>query len=251
MLLNQQLFRTDGTQVALYPLAYMKITQGVNAGYSHRGRLTIDDAGKDGGIDNVYAPFDCKVVWKQTTGDKTGVLIQSLNEVWVAKGIKSYVVMILWHDNDTKDLYVGRVIKQGEIFYQEGTAGQATGNHIHYGCSFTRYTGGYPLVKNPFGNWEIKNEVHPADVFFINDTVLLRDAGYDWKIFKEVVITPPPAQNLQVGDKVKITGTHYSTGQPIPPSVKLRTHTIAAMTSKKSRLKEINSWVNNTDLKEV
>lgn len=267
---NQNLFRADGTQVALYPMKFMKITQGMNQGISHRGRLTLDDAGKDSGIDNVYAPFDCKVVWKQKTGDVTGIVIQSLKEVWIAKGIKSFVQMVLWHDNDTKDLDVGKIIKQGEVFYQEGTAGFATGNHLHYGCSLSRYTGGYPLVKNEFGNYEIKKEVSPIDVFFINDTEILKSGGYDWREYTQETVHIPVMQVEQVAldaaknevifpitenSRVKITGTHYATGQLIPASRKLKTYTVSKLApgakGTKALLKEIVSWVYVKDLVKV
>ena len=177
-------------QVSVYPAEVMNITQGMNDGFSHRGRLTIDDAGKDTGIDNFYAPFDLVIKWKQIIGDKTGVLACSSNKVQTPKGLQ-YVNIILWHDNDTSDLWVGKYIQQGEAFYQEGTAGFATGNHVHFGTSFGLYTNGYPMIKNSSGNWEIKNEVSPVEVFYVNDTIIKNGKGYSWQTIElnnEIVV---------------------------------------------------------------
>lgn len=65
------------------------------------------------------------------------------------------------------------------------------------------------------------------------------------------IVPPPvvtPVTTLKVGDIVRITGTNYSTGQVIPDSVKLRTHTIMQVATTKVLLKEIYSWVNITDV---
>lgn len=59
---------------------------------------------------------------------------------------------------------------------------------------------------------------------------------------------PKPSGAIDVGSKVKITGTHYSTGQAIPSSVKAQTHTVMEMGRGKALLKEIYSWVNLGDL---
>lgn len=52
-----------------------------------------------------------------------------------------------------------------------------------------------------------------------------------------------PVCDIRAGDRVKIIGKTYATGQRIPSWVKLRTHTVARLDSKRALLKEINSWV--------
>ena len=208
-------YKADGTQLCVYPLAVMNITQGMFAGYSHAGRATIDDAGNDRGIDDVFAPFDAVVSWKQTTGDVTGILISSRKPVWVPKngGMLTLVNIILWHDNDTKNLLKTKTISQGEIFYQEGTAGRATGNHIHMGVSFGPYDGNYPLVLNSNKNWEIKNEEKVYDAFWVNDTVIKDGEGYPWKTYAEVVqeqiIVTPVSPDFKVNETVYWQGSLY------------------------------------------
>lgn len=66
-----------------------------------------------------------------------------------------------------------------------------------------------------------------------------------------VVPKPTPVATINIGSRVKITGTHYATSQKIPWWVKLKTHTVAEIMGSKVLLKEINSWVNKTDLKRV
>lgn len=58
-----------------------------------------------------------------------------------------------------------------------------------------------------------------------------------------------PVCNIRAGDRVKIIGKTYATGQRIPSWVKLRTHTVARLDSKRALLKEINSWVLISDLR--
>lgn len=58
-----------------------------------------------------------------------------------------------------------------------------------------------------------------------------------------------PVCDIRAGDRVKIIGKNYATGQRIPSWVKLRTHTVAKVEPSRALLKEINSWVRLSDLK--
>ena len=66
---------------------------------------------------------------------------------------------------------------------------------------------------------------------------------------KNTVHTDSSAGGIHCGDTVKIIGKTYATGQRIPSWVKLRTHTVARLDSKRALLKEINSWVLISDLR--
>lgn len=55
--------------------------------------------------------------------------------------------------------------------------------------------------------------------------------------------------DFNVGDKVKIMGSYYATGQKIPLWVKLRTHTVGRLNGSRILLKEIVSWVYDKDIK--
>lgn len=238
-------------------MKYVNITQVPNGGYSHKGRLAVDNAGKDAGIDDVFAPYDCKIVWKDTGSAKTGILIENTGEVLCADGIKrgpQQIQLMLWHDNDISDLYVGKEIKQDVVFYQEGTAGKASGNHLHFNVGLFDYTSGYPMIKNSDGNWEVKNEVDPTKIFFTDDSnIVIKTMGMNWvkydgTKFAENLSTVPDAA-LKIGDKVKIIGTNYATGQKVPASIRTRVHTIDKIDGGKVLLKEIKSWVYVKDIK--
>ncbi|HJI69665.1 MAG TPA: hypothetical protein OIM14_05180 [Oscillospiraceae bacterium] len=60
--------------------------------------------------------------------------------------------------------------------------------------------------------------------------------------------TSKPTSGVKVGDKVRITGTNYATGQHIPAWVKLRKYTVSKVQDGKALLKEISSWVHTKDI---
>ena len=57
-----------------------------------------------------------------------------------------------------------------------------------------------------------------------------------------------PVRAFSVGDKVKVIGSNYATGQAIPEWVKSNIYTIQELTNTEALLKEIESWVYLTDL---
>lgn len=56
---------------------------------------------------------------------------------------------------------------------------------------------------------------------------------------------------IKVGDKVKITGKKYATGQTVPNWVKQQTYTVKSVSAGKALLGEITSWVYLKDLELV
>ena len=50
-----------GTQLAVFPMDMINITQGENGPFSHRGSLAMDFVGTHNSYP-YYAPFDCKCV---------------------------------------------------------------------------------------------------------------------------------------------------------------------------------------------
>jgi LysM repeat protein len=166
---------------ALFPMKYLNISQGINGSYSHKGTMKIDITGSGTGIDNAYAPYT-GVIKKIDTKDANQVWFESLNPVKYADGTEDYMTIIFAHDNDVSNLYVGKVINQGDIFYQEGTAGNATGNHIQLDVGKGKYVdnGWY---QNDVGQWVIYNEIDPTKALWVkNDTVIINNGGYTWKV---------------------------------------------------------------------
>ena len=268
MLRNKQYYDVEGTQLAEYFMEIMNITQTVNGSFSHKGTKNMDEAGKDTGIDPAFAGYDGVISWKQTTGDMTGILFSSNKPIKTSKLGKQFVNILYWHDNDTSDLYKGKKFTQGQKIYDEGAAGRATGNHIHFGVSIGEYKGGYPLVKNEFGNWELPNEVNPWDVFFVDDTIIKNGGGAPWIKYEpsvkpkeevESVTAPvaapevPKTEVINVGDRVKVLATNYTNGLVVPKFVHKNTYTIKEKSrdGKKVLISGINSWVFVKDVRKA
>lgn len=169
-------------QSIYFPMKYLNITQGVGVG-THVGSNAIDSAGKDGGIDDVYAPYDAVV--KKVWNNGNSVWLESIEPVQFADGSVDFATSFYTHDNSISDVSVGRRLKQGETFYQEGTAGDAKGNHVHMEIAKGKFQGsGWYL--NPYGYWVLYNSVRPESAFFLKkDTIVINGYGYNWKVIKE------------------------------------------------------------------
>lgn len=78
----------------------------------------------------------------------------------------------------------------------------------------------------------------------------LTSAGYNYSEVQNLVNDLLGVNKvIKVGDRVKITGTYYATGQKIPFWVKLKTYTVDNISGDRARIKEIWSWVYLKDLK--
>ena len=217
---NQKMVDRHGVEVALLPMEHWRVTQDVGGSRSHLGAYAIDVGGKiwgGKGREAVYAPFKCKVVYKTTKYN--AVVFQSVEPVKQPFGV-SHVFMGLLHDDDISDLCVGKVFEQGDLIYQEGTAGSRgqTGvyaSHLHLSVARGTYLSGNPFFKNSTGGYDMKFAVDPRTVFFANDTIMLNPGIAPWKLFVEL-------NKPVVGDTVfiKPTATKWATGQVISPAVK-------------------------------
>lgn len=169
-------------QKILFPMKFLNITTGVNM-LSHIGTLAIDNAGENTSIDNVIAPFTGIIKRKWPNGNT--VWLESVEPVEFADGTVDYAVFEVTHDNNINDLYVGQRIEQGQIFYQEGTAGNANGNHVHMELGKGRFSG-TGWYQNPQGVWTVNNGYAPWNAYFLPaDTVIKQSLGYAWKWLPE------------------------------------------------------------------
>lgn len=167
----------------LFPVKIMNITQGMNAGYSHKGTKAIDCGWVNENNKKLYAPFTGKIAQIKT--DSNAVWFQSKDKVLFADGTVDYATVRTIHDNDVSDLYVGKEIKQGEYYYKMGNKGNATGVHVHIEISKGHVTGYAP--KNAYGNWEMPNTINVYDGFCLADDTVVQDGeGYTWKRAKDV-----------------------------------------------------------------
>lgn len=176
----------------LYPSSYMRITQGYMTG-SHKDSYAIDEGSKDTGISDIKAPFT-GVIKKIYTADANEVWLESSDKVEYPDGTIDYMTILFAHDNDVSNLFIGKTINRGEVFYQEGTKGNASGNHCHIECGRGKFTG-TGWHKNSNGNWSINNGKKPEECFWIDDSIkVLNSNGYNFKkIESKPAPTPTPA----------------------------------------------------------
>lgn len=69
-----------------------------------------------------------------------------------------------------------------------------------------------------------------------------------WITYGKMPLSVKTPAKVNVGDRVKITGTNYATGQRVPAWVKLRKYTVSKLQDGKALLKEISSWVYIKDI---
>lgn len=181
----------------------LKITQGMNGAYSHKGDLAIDmgavckelRAPFTGTIKRIYT--NCNAVW-----------LESNDKVKYADGTEDYMTVMTLHDSDVSNLKVGKVIKQNEVYYQPGTKGKVTGPHIHIAVGKGKFTGN-GWYKNDYGNWCINNQYNIVKGLFLYDKVKIEDAMYDWTMTNDFS-TDDTDLKYKIGDSVEIDGVYVS-----------------------------------------
>lgn len=157
---------------------YLNVSQRGGGEFSHRGDYAIDLAGKDGGIDSLKAPFTGII--KRIYTNANAVWLESIDKVKYADGTVDYMTVLTIHDNDVSNLKVGDVVTQGTVYYDEGTRGNATGNHIHLAVGKGKFTGN-GWYKNEYGSWCINNQIEVYKGLFLLDTInVINNGGYNW-----------------------------------------------------------------------
>lgn len=178
---------------AYFPMDYYRLTQGYGTkSSSHKSILALDIAGKDSGKDKIYAPFTgiIKKIYNKK-GVAITVWFESKDKVLCANGEQTYLTCLFAHEENINHLYVGKEIKQGEPFLEEGKSGLATGNHIHLELSNKKFskTGWF---KNKSGDWQINNPVKPEEYLFLkSDQIILNEIyqGKKYSFKKDKVFT--------------------------------------------------------------
>lgn len=170
-------------QKPYFPMGVLRITQGENSNYSHKGSLAMDFGGKDTGKDKVYAPCDMRVV-RVRTDSSHETYTESLEPVLYADGTKDYISFTFMHDDYLNpNLRVGAVIKQGDYFFDEGGFGgsrpNSFGAHLHLEVS--RGKSPAKQVKNAYGTWVTPNQYPIYKALWIKqNTTVLNSGGYPW-----------------------------------------------------------------------
>lgn len=155
----------------IFPMKTINITQRENGGYSHKNLQAWDIAGLDSGKESAFAPCTVKVLSilpYATTGFANTVFFGSCDakgnmcEVRLGNKKESALTFSLAHSDDISDIKVGKIYRSGEAFYTEGTAGNATGNHIHLEVAEGWQT---KKQKRSDGIWETENIIPVNGVF--------------------------------------------------------------------------------------
>lgn len=158
----------------------INVTQLPGGSLSHKNKA-MDLAGMDGGIDYYYAMgrWKCAGTWGTahtyfySPVDQNG----DFTRIHCADGVDRYITLALTHSTLTYVRpVIGKIYENGPM-YEEGTAGNATGNHIHVevaeGIQKTktrnRSLGYYIFRSKRFYYFTMQNELDPTRVFFIND----------------------------------------------------------------------------------
>lgn len=136
----------------------------------------LDLAGSNSGIDPYYnfeedTCFYCSGMFGNRSTGNTRFFVSCdelgrQKKVLCADGKERVVTLALTHSGRDFQLY--KVYKPNEILYQEGTAGYATGNHIH-----VEVAEGYQKTKykdTKLGVWRMPAEFDPRKAFFIDDS---------------------------------------------------------------------------------
>lgn len=154
-------------EFCIFPMQCINITQRANSPFSHKNLQALDIAGKDSGIESVYAPCTVKALAKWGTSNT--VIFGSCDErgkataVITENGDKRIVSFAFTHDNSISEINIGTVYKSGAKIYEEGTKGNATGNHVHM-----EVAEGWQYKKHlkSDGTWELDNITSIADIFY-------------------------------------------------------------------------------------
>lgn len=180
-------------QRAYFPMKVINITQGYGSKSStHKYSYALDLAGKDGGADEVFAPFDCKVTKlyqpKNTKTSAPTVWLTSTKKVLCANGYYGYLTIALTHASEIMKMKIGQTFKQFEFVCKENKLGNASGNHIHMELS-TGTKAGWEVVK---GNYVNINRVKPEQYLFVKEDSVIKNTTYkgvSYKLIKESDIT--------------------------------------------------------------
>lgn len=180
---NQRMIANDGYEVMLFPLEYMYISQGEGESYSHAGTYNIDFLGWSSNGRRLecpyYAPCSCRCIAIWSVADN-GRIFQSLDKVHTPSGLK-YVTFLTYHD-DNPVASVNMTFTQGQLIGHTGTAGNVTGDHVHLNCASGTYAG-YEHVP-PDNQGQLVNSTHIYDICYVNDTTLVNDYSYNWRIYQ-------------------------------------------------------------------
>ena len=196
---GQRMVASDGYEVALFHMPYLRMSQDEGGDYSHINTYNIDFLGwgPNGRIYQapIYAPCTMKVVafWDNGTAGGHNVTFESVDKVHLANGQLDYLTINFGHDSNPPYTQIGQVVQQGDVCYHTGTYGQVTGDHTHSCCGQGHYQG---YTTRQGGHMDLTNRIHYWDALYVNDTVISQGYGHNWRTYTGP--TPPtPTPSLK------------------------------------------------------
>lgn len=205
---GQKLYASDGTQVMLFPMDVLNITQVASpSSYSHCCGEPVDMVGTTATYP-LYAPCDCKLVYSNGPVAGNTRIYQSTSPVYYATKsgttwTKGFISFGFTHDSIPP---TATSFKQGELIAHTGLAGNVKGDHDHFETSTGQInTLVYSGVTCSGGNacWMQPNSVKPNTVCFVNDTKIVNTQGLSFSEW-DGGVSPEPEPEPEPEEKKKI-----------------------------------------------
>lgn len=183
MVAGQTMVASDGYEVALFPMPYLRMSQDEGGDYSHIGTYNIDLLGwnSDGRVYQapIYAPCTMKVVARWLTYNAGNrVVFESVEKVHLPNGQLDYLCISFAHDSNPPYTTIGQTVSQGQLCYHTGQYGIASGDHVHTCVGQGHYQGF--TTRPPENHEDLTNRIHYWEGVFVNDTVISQGYGHNW-----------------------------------------------------------------------
>lgn len=181
-------------QRAYFPVKTISISQGYGSQSStHKLSYALDLAG----VQDVLAPFDCKITKlyqpKDTKTHANTVWLTSTKKVLCPNGYYGYLTLSITHPSEISTMKLGKTYKQGvKICTTSKMTGNATGNHVHIEVAKGSSAGWSKKTSGTYTEYVILNKVKPEEYLFVSEDAVVKNSTYKnikYSFIKESAIT--------------------------------------------------------------